>query len=188
MNKKIYMKSYLLILILAIIVASCGSTGNGGSKTSEDDYTVEGTLSGLGNGKTIVLQNNWVDDLSLTADGSFTFATKIANAAAAAYNVTVKTQPSGQSCTVSNETGTVSSANITNVAVTCSTAEITFPEPVATEVGNSVGSASSKTIGASGGELSSPDSSLSVSIPAGALADNKYSPWWDRRWLSSDTR
>jgi len=172
MNKKIYMKSYLLILILAITVASCGSTGNGGSKTSEDDYTVEGTLSGLGNGKTIVLQNNWVDDLSLTADGSFTFATKIANAAAAAYNVTVKTQPSGQSCTVSNETGTVSSANITNVAVTCSTAEITFPEPVATEVGNSVGSASSKTIGASGGELSSPDSSLSVSIPAGALAND----------------
>src|SRR3990167_3160921 len=93
MNKKIYMKSYLLILILAITVASCGSTGNGGSKTSEDDYTVEGTLSGLGNGKTIVLQNNWVDDLSLTADGSFTFATKIANSAG--YIVTVKTQPSG---------------------------------------------------------------------------------------------
>ena len=33
--------------------------------------------------------------------------------------MTVKTSPAGQSCTVANGSGTVGSANITNVAVTC---------------------------------------------------------------------
>ena len=36
-----------------------------------------------------------------------------------AYSVTVKTNPSGQSCAVSNGSGTVGSANVTNVAVSC---------------------------------------------------------------------
>ena len=42
-------------------------------------------------------------------------------ASGAAYAVTVKTNPSGQACTVSNGTGTVGSANVTSVAVTCAT-------------------------------------------------------------------
>ena len=42
------------------------------------------------------------------ANGSFTFATALA--AGAAYSVTVKTNPSGQSCTVSSGSGTVGSA------------------------------------------------------------------------------
>ena len=33
--------------------------------------------------------------------------------------MTVKTNPSGQTCTVSNGSGTVGSANVTNVAVSC---------------------------------------------------------------------
>ena len=37
----------------------------------------------------------------------------------AAYSVTVKTNPSGQTCTVSGGSGTVASANVTNVAVAC---------------------------------------------------------------------
>ena len=35
--------------------------------------------------------------------------------------MTVKTNPSGQTCTVSSGSGTVGSANVTNVAVTCTT-------------------------------------------------------------------
>src|SRR5262245_55417079 len=52
-----------------------------------------------------------------SANGTFTFATALASGAA--YNVTVKTNPTGQSCSVSNGTGTIASANITNVAVSC---------------------------------------------------------------------
>ena len=39
-----------------------------------DNFTVVGTLTGLADGASVTLQNNGGDDLSLTADGSFSFA------------------------------------------------------------------------------------------------------------------
>jgi hypothetical protein len=80
-------------------------------------YSVGGTVSGLSG--TVVLQDNGGDNLSVTANGSFTFPTQLASGAA--YAVTVKTQPSGQTCVVSSGNGTVGSANVTSVAVTCTT-------------------------------------------------------------------
>src|SRR5206468_3250496 len=68
---------------------------------------------------TVVLQDNGGDNLSVSANGSFAFATKLAGGAA--YAATVLTQPSGQTCAVSGGTGTVGSANVTNIAVTCTT-------------------------------------------------------------------
>ena len=68
----------------------------------------------------VVLQDNGGDDLSVSANGAFTFATALANGAA--YAVTVKTNPTGQTCTVTNGAGTIGTANVTNVAVTCTTA------------------------------------------------------------------
>jgi Putative esterase len=78
-------------------------------------YSVGGTVSGLSG--TVVLQDNGADSLSLTASGSFAFATKLASGAA--YAVTVRTQPTGQTCAVSGGSGTVGSANVTTVVVTC---------------------------------------------------------------------
>ena len=89
-----------------------GGSGSGGSTAS---YSVGGTVSGLSG--TVVLQDNGGDNLSVTANGPFTFATSLASGAA--YSVTVKTNPSGQTCTVSNGSGTVGSANVTSVAVSC---------------------------------------------------------------------
>ena len=80
-------------------------------------YSIGGTVSGLSG--TVVLQDNGGDDLSVSGNGAFTFATPLADGCA--YNVTVKTNPSGQTCTVSGGTGTVASANVTSVAVTCTT-------------------------------------------------------------------
>jgi len=86
-------------------------------------YSVGGTVSGLSG--TVVLQDNGGDNLSVSANGSFTFATKLASGAA--YAATVRTQPSGQTCTVGSGSGTVGSANVTNVAVTCTTnAPVTY--------------------------------------------------------------
>ena len=45
--------------------------------------------------------------------------------------------------------------------------------PVPTEVGTPIGQPVSKLIGAAGGELSSPDSAITVTVPAGAFADDK---------------
>jgi hypothetical protein len=90
--------------------------------TAASSYTVGGTVSGLSG--TVVLQDNGGDNLSVTANGPFTFATALASGAA--YAVTVKTNPSGQTCTVSSGSGTVGTANITNVAVSCATAASSF--------------------------------------------------------------
>ena len=54
-------------------------------------YSVGGTVSGLSG--TVVLQDNGADQLSVSASGSFTFATQLASGAA--YNVTVQANPSG---------------------------------------------------------------------------------------------
>ena len=75
-------------------------------------------MSGLSG--TVVLQDNGGDNLSDSALGGFTFATGLT--AGSAYNVTVETNPAGQTCSVANGSGTVESADITNVAVTCTSA------------------------------------------------------------------
>jgi hypothetical protein len=83
-------------------------------------YTVGGTLSGLAGGG-LILQDNGGNDLPIAASGNFVFSTALASGAA--FDVTVKTQPSSpsQTCTVGSATGTVGSANITNVTVACVT-------------------------------------------------------------------
>ena len=84
---------------------------------STNAYTVGGAVSGLGG--TVVLQDNLSDNLTISSNGPFTFATPVAQGAA--YNVTVLTQPATQTCTVTNASGTMGGANITNVAVNCVT-------------------------------------------------------------------
>ena len=78
-------------------------------------YTIGGTISGL-NG-TVTLQNNAGDNKSISADGPFTFSTSISDGST--YHVTVLTQPSGQTCSVSSGSGTASSGDVTSVSVTC---------------------------------------------------------------------
>jgi hypothetical protein len=83
-------------------------------------YTISGTVSHLANGDSVVLQDDGADDLMVSANGSFTFMSKLPPGGM--YSVTVGTQPLGSSdqCYVSQGTGTVTSADVTNVVVTCS--------------------------------------------------------------------
>ncbi len=78
-------------------------------------YSIGGTVSGLSG--TLVLQNNGGDDLTLTADGGFTFATPVANGGS--YAVSVFANPAGQTCSVNNASGTVNGGPVTGVSVTC---------------------------------------------------------------------
>ncbi len=82
-------------------------------------FTIGGTVSGLNTGTSVTLLDNGGDSLTVSAIGTFTFKTPIASGSP--YNVTVGTQPTGETCTVTNGSGTVGSANVTNVAVACST-------------------------------------------------------------------
>lgn len=83
---------------------------------SSKAYTVSGTVSGLA-GRRLVLRNDGGDELDAN-DGPFAFPRPVANGAA--YAVTVSAAP-GQRCTVDGGTGQVRDANITGVAVNCST-------------------------------------------------------------------
>jgi environmental stress-induced protein Ves len=85
---------------------------------SQESFSVGGSVSGL-NGGGLVLQNNGADDLPIAGNGVFAFPGRLANGAA--HNVSVRSQPAGQTCVVSNGAGTISSANVTNVAVACTT-------------------------------------------------------------------
>ena len=82
-------------------------------------FTIGGTVTGIPGGESVVLQNNAGDNLTVSADGPFQFATPIADGSA--YNVTILTDPASATCTVSGGTGTgtVSNANVTNVTIGC---------------------------------------------------------------------
>ncbi len=101
---------------LATLVATLAGCGGGGTGQPAS-YTVGGTVTGLSG--TVVLQDNAGDDLSVSASGPFTFHTAVASGAH--YAVTVRTQPAGQTCSVAHGVGTISSANVTGVEVTCAT-------------------------------------------------------------------
>jgi glucose/arabinose dehydrogenase len=83
-------------------------------------FTIGGVVSGL-EGSGLVLQNNGADNLSITTDGGFQFATGLAQGQS--YLVTVASQPTGplQDCQVSNAEGTVDTSDINTVEVECTT-------------------------------------------------------------------
>src|SRR5450759_4748166 len=104
---------YCALFLISILLSACGggstSVGGGGINS----YSVGGTASGLVG--SVVLQDNNGDNLTVTSNGSFQFATAVVYGNP--YSVTVLTQPSGQTC-VSSGSGTVS-GNVTNVVVNC---------------------------------------------------------------------
>lgn len=106
----------LLAALTTVFLSACGNS-NSTTTTTTVKYTIGGQLTGLASGRTVTLQNNSGDSLTLSANGSFTFATSLS--AGASYSVTVSTQPSGQSCSVSGGSGSSLATNVTGVSVSC---------------------------------------------------------------------
>ena len=94
-------------------LAACGGGGL--------DALVGGTMTGLPTGQQIVLQNNGADDLTLTQNGDFRFATELK--ANASYSVTIKTAPTGVRCQVTNGSGKINNvgSSVQNIKVSCDT-------------------------------------------------------------------
>jgi len=86
-------------------------------------YTVGGSASGLTGSGLVLSLNAGAQTLPVAANGAFTFPTALASGSN--YAVTVQTQPSGpaQTCAVTNGSGTVGAANVTNVSIVCATAQ-----------------------------------------------------------------
>jgi hypothetical protein len=120
--------SLLFVILAAFLVAGCsgvkGSSTGGGGGGATGSLTIGGTVAGL-TGTGLVLQDNGVDSLTVTA-GATKFTFKTAVASGGKYAVTVQTQPTNpaQTCAVTTGTGSAS-ANVTSVAVTCTTNPVT---------------------------------------------------------------
>jgi 6-phosphogluconolactonase (cycloisomerase 2 family) len=106
----------ILICGALLILTGCGGDGDRGTSAT---YSIGGTVSGLV-GTGMVLRNNGGDNLSVSSNGAFSFATALASGAT--YNVTVLTQPANptQNCTVSNGMGTVN-RGVSGVSISCTT-------------------------------------------------------------------
>ena len=83
LHRLTFLGQAVAIVGLVLGLASCGGGGGGGSGggsaayTTSTTYTVSGIVSGL-SGTGLVLQNNTADDKTITASGTFTFATPVA--------------------------------------------------------------------------------------------------------------
>jgi len=108
------------IIIGAILLHGCGGGGN-----APQTYTIGGSVSGLTG--TVVLQDNGGDNLTLTGNGPFTFATGITSGGD--YKVSILSQPLGPTCAVTNGSGTAAS-NVTTVSVQCTLDPATFLLPL----------------------------------------------------------
>ena len=109
--------------LIALALISCGggsgSDNNGGASTysitaSVQDLTSSGLVLLVNSAQVSV--NSGATSVSLASDLTI----------AAAYAVTVQTQPAGETCSVSNGSGTIAAANVTNVAVNCVANTITI--------------------------------------------------------------
>lgn len=104
-----------------------------------NQYSVGGTLSGL-NGDQVVLQYNGGSDRILTTNGAFSFDPRVDGSD---YVITIITQPINppQTCELTNATGTIAGADVSNVEVACTndqqptTTTIMGQSPTTTVVG-----------------------------------------------------
>ncbi|MGA7218043.1 MAG: hypothetical protein WBX38_07000 [Candidatus Sulfotelmatobacter sp.] len=117
------MKSRILLFTVLGAMFLAAGAANSAAATS---YTISVAVTGLTG--TLVVQDNKSQTLTFTTNTTQTFST--AYAAGSSYTVGVKTQPTGQTCTLSsNSKGTINS-NIT-VTATCVTNSSNFKISVA---------------------------------------------------------
>ncbi len=102
---------------LGLSLVGCSGGGGNGGGGGGTTYKVGGTLTGLGAGQRVILQDNGGDTLTLSANGSFSFPTSLNSGSG--YSVTVHSHTPGIACAVSNGSGSVGSSDVTGVGVSC---------------------------------------------------------------------
>lgn len=141
-------------------------------------FTIGGTVAGL-SGTGLVLQDNGGDNLTVSANGTFTFATSVATGGA--YAVTVSTQPTGpaQRCILTGASGNAA-ANVTGVMVNCLTTG-----QFAYTANNSGGTINAYSIDPTTGQLTSLGAAINDGGAGTAPAAVSLSP--DGKWAFSAT-
>ena len=82
-------------------------------------FSVGGDVSGLASAASVVLAQG-AEQLTVSANEGFTFLNELENGES--YEVEVETQPADAVCTVTDGSGIINNADVTNVAVSCQTA------------------------------------------------------------------
>jgi hypothetical protein len=81
-------------------------------------YTIGGSIDFLFDAGGLIVQNNGGDATQIPANStSFTMPTTLVGGSP--YPITILSQPLGRSCTVSNGSETIGSANVTSVPIRC---------------------------------------------------------------------
>ncbi len=125
MNKQ--KANILAASMLTIALTACGGGGGGGTTdpvveptpTPGVTYTLSGSISGLTtSGLTLSLNNSETIEVAANAT-TLSFTAALADAAS--YEVSISTQPNGLICSATNASGSISAANVENIAITCAT-------------------------------------------------------------------
>lgn len=100
-----------------LMTAMFGLTGGCHDHTSATpaNYSLGGSVSGLTAGGLVLSDNGQTVDVAAAAT-SFSFGSSTSGTS---YSVAVQTQPASETCTVTNGSGTMGSANVSNIAVDC---------------------------------------------------------------------
>ncbi len=119
----IRLKTAFALTAIALALTACGGGGDDGGSSS---YTLGGSVSGL-NGDGLILSDNGTTLSVPSAATSFAFTGSMSGS----YSVTVLSQPSNGTCSVTNGSGSGGSGSVTSVEVVC--------RPYAVFVANSIG-------------------------------------------------
>jgi len=84
-----------------------------------NQYSIGGTVSGLVTANELILENSIGPALTITADGAFTFPTKLDDEST--YTVSIIGQPKipHQTCEITNANGQLAGNDVTNVLISC---------------------------------------------------------------------
>jgi 6-phosphogluconolactonase (cycloisomerase 2 family) len=105
--------------VAAANITNIRVTCTANSGTPPTTYSIGGSISGL-TGSGLVLSLNSGNSLLIVAASAQVFTFTRMFVAGTNFSVTVQSQPTNETCTVMNGTGTVGAANVTNVVVSCS--------------------------------------------------------------------
>lgn len=103
---------------LGLIGCGGGSSGNNSASNGGDAqvYSISASIQGLNSGGLVLLVNT--AQIAVSSGATNVTLASMLNSGTA-YSVTVQTQPTGDTCSVTNGSGTVSTSNVTNVGVSC---------------------------------------------------------------------
>ena len=96
------------VVWMTLTLVACGGGGGGGATPAPEQYSLSINASNLVG--SIEINLNQSEDLSFNSDGAHSFNTTFASGAS--YQVSIKQQPAGQNCQLSQSNGEFGSADI----------------------------------------------------------------------------